>query len=722
MYSLVEIGILNALTAGVLALVVLIVSPWLRRPAVVHALWVLVLLKFVTPPIVEIPVGLRLQRLAAFTENYDAALPSAATQVDSQPASATPIVVHASAEIPPINSDTTLVAATASVVNDDNIASVSVVPLAQFRWLASSIPLLLGAWLVGSAAWFIIQGWRIARFAKLVSTARPAPEDMQRQTRRLAASIGVRRVPGVWILNTAISPILWSIGSRARVIFPADLLSRVDEEARATLLTHELAHYHRGDHWVRLIEFVVTGLFWWHPAVWFARRGIEVAEEHCCDAWVVAQFPDQPRRYAEALLDTIDFLSEHRPRVAPAATGLGQVPFLRERIRLIMSGVAPKSMSGTTRLAVLATAALLLPLGPQLFDGAIRRADAALELSNLTEFPDAPSSVVPAKVDNEPVASPENSTLDIAATRQSLEALEDELIDVSATERAAWAIVNSQDGRFQAVANTDGGLILNDTFRRRSFDLTAHDISSIAFVPHRDLLAAGSANSTVYLFDCASGEPVASFAGHNAAIGSVAVSLDGQYVVSGSRDGAVKLWDIDYEREVPSRVPSQPNAINCVRFSPDGRLLAIASGDWLSIDSGSVLLWDLRGGTRKQQFDAPSPVGALAFGSDQLVTAEWSGRLTTWDLRNGTVDASATISKDTVSAASFSADAQSMLLAATDDDQTLAATPIWFQQMDRDRDGQLAWNEFVGPLGIFRNLDLDADKVVTSDEVRASIQ
>src|SRR5437773_1721665 len=80
--------------------------------------------------------------------------------------------------------------------------------------------------------------------------------------------------------------------------------------ARATLIAHELAHYRRGDHWVRVFELVVSGIFWWNPVVWWARRQIEIAEEECCDAWVIEQFPDTPRWYAEALLETIDFLSE----------------------------------------------------------------------------------------------------------------------------------------------------------------------------------------------------------------------------------------------------------------------------------------------------------------------------------------------------------------------------------------------------------------------------
>ncbi len=347
MYSLVEISILNAITASALALVALLIGRWLRRPALIHAVWVLVLLKLVTPPIFEIPVGLRLQRLASLTEANDSAVEATTRQDDSlSPNVVTPpVVVHSDSTVAhheAINFDASHAAAVPATAEQNSIDVIAKAcsSMTLQRWTAIIISTVLWVWAAGTIAWFFVQGWRIVRFSRLASKARLANGEIQHQAARLAASIGARRTPRVWVLDATMSPILWGVGSRTRVIFPADLLDRIDAEARATLLTHELAHYHRGDHWVRLVEFMVTGLFWWHPAVWIARREIEIAEEHCCDAWVVGQFPGQPRRYAEALLDTIDFLSESRPRVAPVATGLGQAPFLRQRIRMIMSGVA----------------------------------------------------------------------------------------------------------------------------------------------------------------------------------------------------------------------------------------------------------------------------------------------------------------------------------------------------------------------------------------------
>ncbi|HUY87216.1 MAG TPA: hypothetical protein VMV10_00625 [Pirellulales bacterium] len=42
--------------------------------------------------------------------------------------------------------------------------------------------------------------------------------------------------------------------------------------------------------------------------------------------------------------------------------------------------------------------------------------------------------------------------------------------------------------------------------------------------------------------------------------------------------------------------------------------------------------------------------------------------------------------------------------------------PIWFQRMDRNNDGDLTWNEFLGPREVFHDLDGDADGLVDPQE------
>jgi hypothetical protein len=161
-----------------------------------------------------------------------------------------------------------------------------------------------------------------------------------------------------------VSPMLWAVGLRPRLLLPAGLWPKLDSQQRAALLLHELAHWWRGDHWIRVLELATTCLYWWHPVVWWARRELHEAEEQCCDAWVVWALPGAARSYALALVETLDFLSEARPVLPAAASGVGQVPDLRRRLTMIMRGSVPRRLGWCGFLSVAGIGAVLLPLLP----------------------------------------------------------------------------------------------------------------------------------------------------------------------------------------------------------------------------------------------------------------------------------------------------------------------------------------------------------------------
>src|SRR5205085_11140127 len=196
----------------------------------------------------------------------------------------------------------------------------------------------LAVWAAGAAGWWLWQGRRVVRFRRRVARAADAGPEVAAAARRIAAALGIDRPPAVKAAGGIGSPMLWGWGRNTVVLFPRELLARLAPEARDTLLAHELAHFLRRDHWVRVVEFIATGLYWWHPAVWLARAGIEVAEEECCDAWVVGGLSASPRRYAEALLATVDFEAElRRPCLPPAATAASRGARLLHRrlVRII---------------------------------------------------------------------------------------------------------------------------------------------------------------------------------------------------------------------------------------------------------------------------------------------------------------------------------------------------------------------------------------------------
>jgi hypothetical protein len=148
------------------------------------------------------------------------------------------------------------------------------------------------------------------------------------------------------------------------LLLPAGLWQRLTDKQQETLLIHELAHLRRRDHWVRRLELLVLGLYWWHPVVWWARWELQEAEEQCCDAWVVWALPAAAEAYATALIETVAFLSFPRSALPAGASGIGQTHCLKRRLTMILQGTTRRALTWGALLTLLACGAALLPLRP----------------------------------------------------------------------------------------------------------------------------------------------------------------------------------------------------------------------------------------------------------------------------------------------------------------------------------------------------------------------
>ena len=156
------------------------------------------------------------------------------------------------------------------------------------------------AWLGGVSLFYLYSliAWLAATRMKRRGTV-AAPLVWQERLERLALTLGLRRT--IVLLESCLAEVPVVIGYfRPVILLPLGLLAGLETEQVEAILIHELAHIRRYDYLVNVMQSLVEGLLFYHPAVWWVGSVMRGEREHSCDDIVVALQGDA-RGYAVTL-------------------------------------------------------------------------------------------------------------------------------------------------------------------------------------------------------------------------------------------------------------------------------------------------------------------------------------------------------------------------------------------------------------------------------------
>jgi beta-lactamase regulating signal transducer with metallopeptidase domain len=179
-------------------------------------------------------------------------------------------------------------------------------PVAAWQMPASwAYPLLLVERILGTVYLIVLGNFLVARVKKqlrlrwVLRFAYKAPERTENVFRSIAIDASVEKVQ-LLVLSGIYSPA--TFGWIHPVVLLPPLCLEQDESELTDIFRHELQHVVRHDFLFNNLAGLCRALLFFHPALWYALRRLELESELACDLAVVRNSPERRATYAECLV------------------------------------------------------------------------------------------------------------------------------------------------------------------------------------------------------------------------------------------------------------------------------------------------------------------------------------------------------------------------------------------------------------------------------------
>jgi WD40 repeat protein len=174
--------------------------------------------------------------------------------------------------------------------------------------------------------------------------------------------------------------------------------------------------------------------------------------------------------------------------------------------------------------------------------------------------------------------------------------------------------------------------------------LTAHAKPVVGITISKDgkLIATGSADSSIIIWDAATYQIIRRIAAHKGQVTTLDFSPDSKTLISGSTDKSLRLWNVNDGTEIRNYNAAFKQGIYQCKFSNDGNMLGVASWERSSNGvQGFAIVLDVQTGKMIQRFDTDNhPASAINFSVDnkKLYTGTWGFQIKKHDIASGNLD------------------------------------------------------------------------------------
>ena len=166
------------------------------------------------------------------------------------------------------------------------------------------------------------------------------------------------------------------------------------------------------------------------------------------------------------------------------------------------------------------------------------------------------------------------------------------------------------------------GRMNGDTIVYSNLDVSA------AFSPDSKLIVTTVSDTSIPIWDVATGKCLRRLVGHKDIVHSVAFSPDGKYIASASYDTTLRLWNV----QTGQCMRSQNIDVGFVEFSPDGKHLLT------DYEDNTLRIWDVLTGECIKKLSGHSDFVFSAVYSpngEKIVSLSWDDGTRVWDAQTG---------------------------------------------------------------------------------------